>query len=146
MCTNQNRQTGFTLIELLVAMTILAITATLAAGIYDGYVRSSKRTDAQLGMLQISNQLMKYRSNTGSYTDQLSALGYTSISPQGFYVMSISLSATGFTVSARPNPGTSQVKDYDCQYMAITHNQVESSTDSHGNDSTTECWPTTDIN
>ena len=130
---------GMTLIELMIVVVISGIIASLAIGYYGEYVAGSKRSDAKLALLQISNQQEKYYSNTGEYAASLTSLGYTSKSPGEFYKVSIvSANTVAYLLSA--NAQGSQTKDEPCARFTLSSAGVQTSTNKYGSDSSIECW------
>ncbi|GMQ76970.1 MAG: hypothetical protein BMS9Abin01_2275 [Gammaproteobacteria bacterium] len=98
------RSYGFTLIELMITVIILAIIVAIAYPAYITYMTQTRRSDAQVALMQLANQEEKFLSAcllvgyTGALTSggigTCDGLGYNSnVSPEGHYVLSIDVSA-----------------------------------------------------
>jgi len=90
-------QHGFSLIELLIAMGIIGILASVAIPAYQDSVRKGKRSDGESALLRIEALQGRYFYDNGSYTVDLTDLGYPAAnnvdSPEGHYKSSV-LAAT----------------------------------------------------
>lgn len=120
---------GFSLIEVMIVVAIIAILASIAYPSYQGYIRSSHRTDAQsiMGDMQLLQE--KYRVNHPTY-GALADLG--PIPPSEYYTFVVSgTSATAYTITANAKLGTSQANDSGCTTMAIDQGSTKSPP---------ECW------
>jgi type IV pilus assembly protein PilE len=60
-------QTGFTLLELIIVVAIISILASIAIPAYNGYVETSKRSDAQASLMALAIAQEKYRAQCPSY-------------------------------------------------------------------------------
>ncbi|ENX38194.1 type IV pilin protein [Acinetobacter sp. NIPH 2100] len=58
---------GFTLIELMIVVAIIAILAAIAYPSYQKYVKRTNRANVQSYMIEMANQLAKYKVVNGSY-------------------------------------------------------------------------------
>lgn len=54
-------QKGFTLIELMIVVAVIAILAAIAYPSYQEYVRRTKRVDMQASLMQIADQIQRYK-------------------------------------------------------------------------------------
>lgn len=54
-------QKGFSLIELMIVIIIVAILAAIALPMYRDHVKKTNRVDAQTQLMEISNQLQRYK-------------------------------------------------------------------------------------
>ena len=106
-------QTGFTLVELIIVVAIISILASIAIPAYNGYVETSKRSDAQASLMALAIAQEKYRAQCPSYAQNFgsaincdtSTLNFSSSSDGGYYTLVIvagSVSAAGFTAQADP--------------------------------------------
>jgi type IV pilus assembly protein PilE len=66
---------GFTLIELLITVAVVAILAGIAYPSYEGYVRRSKRSEAQQLLAAIANREAQYLLDSRMYTNVIGATG-----------------------------------------------------------------------
>ncbi len=96
------RSTGFTLIELMITVIILAIIVAIAYPAYTTYMTQTRRSDAQIALMQVASLQEKYFSACSDYRDTLvggnipacDGLGYgDALTPEGHYVLSIDVSA-----------------------------------------------------
>jgi type IV pilus assembly protein PilE len=113
------RELGFTLIELMIVVVVVAILAALALPSYNEYVRKGRRADAARFVGQIQLELERWRSENPSYANctpspcgsgTYPSIPATDASP--YYTISIvSPSASGYSVTATPRPGSAQAGD-----------------------------------
>jgi len=113
--TTWPRESGFTLAELMVTVVILGILAAIAIPNYHREVMSSRRTAAKTALLDLAGREEKYYSTNNAYTDQMTALGFASVSSNtitvpgdgdDFYTVTLLPFSGGstdkFTAQARP--------------------------------------------
>ena len=70
-----HRTRGFTLIELLITVAIVGVLAAIAYPSYEGYVRRSKRSEAQQLLSAIANREGQYLLDSRQYTNVIGATG-----------------------------------------------------------------------
>ena len=114
---SKKRNTGFTLIELMVTVAILAIISAIAVPAYNGYVRTSRFSEAQneIALIKVAQSEFFLENNTyfgpvanaadptaasnGMYTTQDAKLKYFSIAitnaPCGNFAQCYHVTATG---------------------------------------------------
>lgn len=132
---------GFTLIELMTVIVIIAILTLIAIPGYQAEMRKTRRTDAKVALSELANREEKFFSNatpphfTATITTAWpNGLAYTSVSPDGYYQLTVTATAGGFTATAKPISSGPQASDTDCQTMSI---------DETGNKSSSprsDCW------
>jgi type IV pilus assembly protein PilE len=140
---------GFSLIELMVVVLIVSILAGIAVPSYLSSIRVSRRTDAKTALLDLAAREERYfATNNGSYTNSLSALGYSSSTVgNGYYYIqtpitvgagSTSAVAT-FSITALPVATGPQSKDLLCTSFTITNTGLQTA---GGNDvnANVNCW------
>jgi len=66
---------GFTLIELMITVAIIGILAAIAYPSFDGYMKRSRRSDAQQLLAAIANREAQYLLDSRMYTDVIGATG-----------------------------------------------------------------------
>jgi type IV pilus assembly protein PilE len=144
-------QRGFTLIEMLVVMVILAILAATAYPSYAGHVVRTRRTEAQIALIEAIHQQERYRLQHNSYAAYPSDEGEA---PPGFLRWSGATAAASFyeidahacpgqdiatCVMVRARPGTARVdsrfRDPDCGALTLD------STGVHAAEGKGRCWP-----
>jgi type IV pilus assembly protein PilE len=122
---------GFTLVELMIVVAIVSILAMVAVPAYNSQIRKSRRAEAVAAMAQVQQAQERWRATCASYATQItttnlgdcvvgtSGLGIT---PSGtLYSYSLSgVTAIGYTVTATPATGSSQVKDTGCTTLTMT--------------------------
>jgi len=114
-------QTGFTLLELIIAVAIVGILAAVATPMYSGMVEKSRRSDAITTLLNMSMELEKWRAVNTTYTNNLTNIGYTSTSPEGYYTLAIS-NATANTYTITATATGAQASDSSCSTIVISQN------------------------
>jgi type IV pilus assembly protein PilE len=108
---------GFTLIELMITVAIIGVLAAFAFPAYTDYVRKSRRADAMSALQQIQLNQAKWRANNPAYAEALADVWpHGETSSETHFVLEITeSSASGFVVTAAPNPdtagGVDQAKD-----------------------------------
>lgn len=120
---------GFTLIELMIAVVIVGILAAIAYPSYQRYMLQTRRSDAQIALLNVANLQERFFTECNTYANSLTndrtcaelGLNLTdNLSPDGHYRLTIaSASATAFTVSAEPVSTSPQASDSDCTGFSI---------------------------
>ena len=136
-------QTGFTLVELIIVVAIISILASIAIPAYNGYVETSKRSDAQASLMALAITQEKYRAQCPSYAQNFgsaincdaSTLNFSSSSDGGYYTLVIvsgSVSAAGFTAQADP---TFAQRSCDAADFQITEDGPDL-----GSDTKRACW------
>lgn len=88
MKINRSRKIGFTLLEMLVVLVIIGLLASIAMVNYQAFVLKSNRAGDALPYLNhIMQAQERYAAEQGSYTEDLTALGFDGapISPGGHY-------------------------------------------------------------
>ncbi len=142
----QRKTSGFTLIELMIVVVIVAILAAIAYPSYTRYMRDARRADGQAGLLKIAAAQEKFMADCSWYAGQLGTartcgtgsssgvLGLPAISPDQYYQLQVSATATAFTASAVPQGA--QAGDTECTVLSITSLGVKGATGSN----TSRCW------
>jgi len=137
---------GFTLIEVVITLAIVAITTTIAAASYRGYILRSHRVEAVQALLAAAAEQEKFHLSHGRYGDRLDAavgddppgLPVASRTPRGHYALTVaSASAAEFRVVAT---ATSERADPLCRMLSIDESGRRVATDSQGGDSARRCW------
>lgn len=114
---------GFTLVELMITVVILAILAAIAYPSYTNHVTRTRRSDAQVALLQIANQQERFFTECNRYASSVTAartcaalgLGFPNDrSPDSHYQLSVSAGNTNGSCTA----GSAA---YTCGYTAVAN-------------------------
>jgi type IV pilus assembly protein PilE len=131
---------GFTLIEIMIVVAVIGILLAVAVPNYTQYVLKSHRAAAITAVLDVASREARYYTVNNTYTNSLTALGYTADpmlvtdSNNHFYDLTITAaSSSGFTVKAVP--AGKQVKDTCGTYI---YNDLGVKSISSG--SLADCW------
>jgi type IV pilus assembly protein PilE len=124
-------QTGFTLVELIIVVAIISILASIAIPAYNGYIETSKRSDAQASLMALAIAQEKYRATNPSYTTVIGDLnGVSSASESGYYTLAVT-AASGATFTATATPDGWTDSNGNCSPMSINQD---------GPTGTLSCW------
>lgn len=124
-------QTGFTLVELIIVVAIISILASIAIPAYNGYVETSKRSDAQASLMALAIAQEKYRATSPTYTSVIGDLnGVSSASESGYYTLAVT-AASGATFTATATPDGWTDSNGNCSPMSINQD---------GPTGTLSCW------
>lgn len=128
---------GFTLIELMVAVAILGILAALAYSSYTAQAQQGRRSDALNALGSLSQSLERCYAQNYTYTGCPAVPAAVTSSTNGYYQVTATPAATGYTLVAVPT-GV-QAKDTICAKF-IQSNSGQSAQNSAGTDQTQTCW------
>lgn len=139
------RRRGFTLVELLIAMVIAAILAAIAVPSYRTYVQRTQRTEARQALTQARAAQERFFLQYNRYAAEVgpappTGLGLPNPTVNGLYALEVTLTATGYRLSATPVPGGPQQGDARCAVLSVDESGRRGATDVGGTDSTAECW------
>lgn len=70
-----SRHKGFTLIELMITVAVVAILASIAYPSFEGYLKRSRRSEAQQLLAAIANREAQYLLDSRMYTNVIGATG-----------------------------------------------------------------------
>lgn len=95
---------GFTLIELMVVVTIVGILAAIAVVSYRHFIDQAKAVEAEVALAEVHRLELVYHANHGSYTDNLSQLGFSMVPSLKYYSVQVRVHSggAGFYASAIP--------------------------------------------
>ena len=155
MKTTDNRQRGFTLMELMITVAIVAILATLVIPSYMEQVKKTKRSDAKVELLKISQLQESYFVQNLSYAKTLTQLGlsansiatenneYTvtvdTVAPAACAGTSVS-SCQAFTLKATPRVGGPQENDSQCTQFTLASSGLKGTSAGATAAEVRKCW------
>ncbi len=122
------RNSGFTLIELMIVVAIIAILAAVAYPSYRGFVMRSNRSDGKTALIRMAQNMERYFTvnNTsvggtlGSPPPVATDVWGSTVSPDGFYTLSIVAGATPATqYTAQAVAQGTQVQDTQCATLTL---------------------------
>lgn len=123
---NNQSESGFTLLELMIAVAVIGILAAIAFPSYQQYVLKSRRTDAMAGLVNLQQDIEKWRVNNASYA----GCTICSAPASDYYTFAISSeTATNYTLTATAQ--SSQTADTGCTSLTLNQNGTKSPPD---------CW------
>ena len=110
---NTMKQRGFTLVELVIVISLIGILAMIAIPAYTDSVTKARRTDGQTALMDLMVRQERYYTERNTYATDLSDLGVSSSSPEGFYTLSAAACGAGITscVLLTATAGTAQASD-----------------------------------
>ena len=76
---------GFTLIELMLVLTIVGILASVAILSYRHFTKKAQSVEAEVAIAEIHRLQQIHHAQSGSFADDLSAIGFNPIPPLKFY-------------------------------------------------------------
>jgi type IV pilus assembly protein PilE len=132
-----SRVHGFTLIELMITVAVIGILSAVALPSYKSYVLRSRRAEAMASLSQAQTAIERCYAANFSYAPPTACPAPTSPSPNGFYTITASSSATTYTLTA--TAAGSQVADTTCNTMMIDQAGQMTALDSANNAQMT-CW------
>jgi type IV pilus assembly protein PilE len=130
---------GFTLIEILITVAVLGILTAIVIPSYNGQTAKARRTDAKIALMDSVKILEKCYVINNAYNDaactSFPAAGVNVIySAEGHYkLVTTSLSATSYTLTASPVPGSPQSSDTRCLNFTINSTGQRGATNN-------DCW------
>ena len=103
---------GFTLTELMIAMALVGILAALATSSFMSIRNRAKSAEARHILAEIRTMEVVYKMENSSYSDSLSAIGFTTFSQPTHYAYTVTSSdTTSFTVTAAGDIDSDGVDD-----------------------------------
>ncbi len=116
------RQRGFSLLEILLAVLIIGILASAAYPLYTDYVIKTKRSEAEMGLLQLASAMEQYYTRHNHYQGAtLAKLAMPTTTEHGYYRLAIrKLTPTTFELAAIPQ-GAQQRQDANCGTLTLDH-------------------------
>lgn len=133
-----SRSHGFTLIEIMIVIAIAAILAAIAIPSYNDYVTTTRRSDAQIALMDLSTRLERFFNENNTYVGAAIPAIYPATSPEGFYNLQITnTAATSYNIQAVPQ-GAQATDDTLCATLTFNSLGQKSATGSASNP--LDCW------
>ncbi|MDX9741027.1 MAG: type IV pilin protein [Gammaproteobacteria bacterium] len=86
--TNHSRSQGFTLVELVIVISLIGILAMIAIPAYTDSVTKARRSDGHAALMDLMTRQERFFTERNTYTTDLSDLGVSTASAEGFYTLS----------------------------------------------------------
>lgn len=104
---------GFTLVELVIVISLIGILAMIAIPAYNDSVTKARRTDGQAALMDLMARQERFFTERNTYAANLSDLGVSASSPEGFYTLSAAACGAGIAscVQLTATPGAAQAHD-----------------------------------
>ena len=129
---------GFSLMEVMIVLVIVSLMAAIALPSYRSYITSTRRSDAQVALLDLANRLDRYFTTNNTYVGAtLANVGMPGASPEGFYNLQIT-ATTATTYNIQAVPTGSQLTD-DTECGTLTYNELGQKGET-GNGTPADCW------
>jgi prepilin-type N-terminal cleavage/methylation domain-containing protein len=102
------RDAGFTLIELMIVLAILSILAAMAMVSHRHFTEKARSVEAEVALSEINRLETLYHANHGTYSADVTAIGFSSSSTLKYYRVMVQLQDGGrsFQAMAVPLAGT----------------------------------------
>lgn len=133
----QARSRGFTLIELLIVLVAVAILATIAVPAYQDSLRKTRRTEAKTTLDELAQRLERCMTQFGRYDDANCTIGSAQDSASGYYRITVTRSAAGFSLTAAAQ--NVQADDRACASFSLNQLGARSASRSDGSVNAA-CW------
>lgn len=132
-----NREKGFTLLELMVAVGVVGILAAIAFPTYSNYVIRGKRAEGRILLMDTAARLERYYSDNNRYAavDNTLPTGINSVSENGYYTLSISITGSHQAYILTATPAT--FSDTECGNLTLDQTGKRNRT---GTASVADCW------
>lgn len=135
---NTANKRGFTLIELTIVIAIIGIVAAIAVPNYSNYVTATRRSDAQVPLLDLAHRMDRFFTENNTYVGAtLANVNMPAASPEGFYNLAITgTGATTYTIQATP-VGAQLADDTECASFTLNELGQKGIT---GTGNAQDCW------
>ena len=134
---------GFTLLELMMALVVIAILVSVSYPAYIEHVENARRADGIGALLTLATKQEKYHYNAGSYTNDMTQLGYAAdpaLSPESFYRIDATLIDAGQNFTLTATRYGVQVHDTKCGDLILTSTGIKSAVNNSSSNPLEECW------
>lgn len=128
--------TGMSLLELMVVLLIIGLLASIAYPSYANHVFKARRADGQAALMKIEIEQTRRRAAGLPLSTTLTALGLTEHSPDGHYILTLSVDGPTYVATAVP---TRQQTDDPCGTLRVTGTPGETYYDADPGNALS-CW------
>ncbi|HVV67773.1 MAG TPA: type IV pilin protein [Gammaproteobacteria bacterium] len=130
-------QKGFTLLELITTFAIVGILITLSYPSYMHYILKTRRTHAQIALVDLAAGLERYRSSHQTYIGAtLNNLEVNAYTENNYYQIQLN-NATDSTYLLQATPLGSQTEDKTCGTLSLDESGQKKFS---GNGQQSACW------
>lgn len=138
----KNNQTGFTLLEALITVAIIGIIAAVAMPSYNEYIVKVHRSEGPALLREAAYKQETHAFNHNVYATTMitsgsetsTAIVLPAMSPNGYYALTLTGTATTFTVTATPQTGHT---DPLCGTLTLDNLGVKTAS---GTGTVQDCW------
>ena len=134
---------GFSLVEVIIALVVVSILASISYPSYVAYVEKSRRAEAVGALLTLATKQEKYYQNAGTYTNDMTQLGYSSdpaLTPKSVYQIDAVLAAGGQSYTLTATRHGAQTADTKCGDLVYTSTGVKTALNNSTSDPLKDCW------
>lgn len=141
---------GFTLIELVAVLAVTGILWAIATPFYQDILIRARRLEAQTALLDLANRMERYYGQHHTYQTASIGSGSTqdlltsSITPHGWYQLSIVDARHSFFILKATPLGTQAIRDTLCQSLLFNENgttNIAAGPSGRPLGRANQCWP-----
>ena len=120
-------------------VSILGVIAAIAIPSYNQSLRKSRRSDAKVTLLKVSQNLERCFSEKNSYQVAAGCTNFNNTSSEeGYYTITTVQNATSFDITATTKGA--QAEDTDCKKFTLDEAGAEGAVDADDKNTSKDCW------